>query len=91
MYGEKMKYKNETAATVSRLNAVTDELTAINRQLEGLKKHYYGWKCAIAQEHTQIAKQNVMYTTARAYEILAALTEDMAKEINPGKIEKEPF
>lgn len=91
MYGEKMKYKNETAAIVSRLNTVTEELNAINRQLEGLKRLCHGLKCEIVQEYTKLAERNVTYATARAYETLAELTGEMAKEINLGKTEKELF
>lgn len=91
MDNEKEAYKRETLTLTERLNAVADELNAINRRFEGLKEFCHGQKCEIAQGYIQLAEKNVVYATARAYEALADVTEEVANEINPDKIEKEPF
>lgn len=91
MDSEKEAYKRETLKLIERLNAVADELNAINRRFEELKEFYHREKCEIVQGYTKLAERNVMYATARAYETLTALAENMAKEINLDKIKKEPF
>lgn len=90
--GDKMKYKNETEAVVSRLNAVATELRLINRRIEELKSICHGWKCENTQESIQTAERNTMLATSLAYETLAAITNEIAKEI-PDELEseKEPF
>ena len=86
---DKMKYKNEMASVVSRLNTVTTELNAINTRIEELKSICHVWKCTNTQEHIQIAERNTIFATSRAYETLAAITEEIAKELNPNKDDLE--
>lgn len=91
MDNEKEAYKREILTLIDCLNAVADELNAINRRFEGLNAICHEQKCEIVQGYTKLAERNVMYATARAYETLTALAENMAKEINLDKIKKGPF
>lgn len=91
MDNEKEAYKREILTLIERLNAVADELNAINRRFEGLKEFCHGQKCEIVKGYIQLAEKNAIYATARAYETLTELAENMAKEINPDKFEKGPL